>query len=132
MNRPDPRAPAITALIVALTALGQISTSIYLPSLPTLAMTFGSGPAALNLTLSGFLLGFAVFQMVYGPLSDHMGRRPVLLAGLVFYIAATLACALAVGVRGLIIGRIAQGMAACCGPVAPSPLRAWTSFRARP
>lgn len=117
MIRPDPRSPSITALIVALTALGQISTSIYLPSLPTLASTFGSGPAVLNLTLSGFLLGFAVCQMVYGPLSDHFGRRRVLLAGLVLYIAASLACALAVDVRGLILARVAQGMAACCGPV---------------
>jgi DHA1 family bicyclomycin/chloramphenicol resistance-like MFS transporter len=70
-----------------------------------------------NLTLSGFLLGFALGQMIFGPISDRFGRRPVLFAGLGLYLAASLVCTFAPDIRVLIAGRVLQGMAACAGPV---------------
>lgn len=115
--RVDPESLSVGALLTALVALGQISTSIYIPSMPSIVVDLATTPARVNLTLSGFLLGFAVCQMVFGPLSDRLGRRPVLFAGLGLYLAATLLCTLAPTITALITGRVLQGMAACAGPV---------------
>jgi DHA1 family bicyclomycin/chloramphenicol resistance-like MFS transporter len=115
--KPSPDSLAVGALLTALVALGQISTSIYLPSLPSLVGELATTPERVNLTLSLSLLGFAVGQLIYGPLSDRFGRRPVLLAGLALYLASTVACSFAGSIDALIVGRVLQGMTACCGPV---------------
>lgn len=104
-------------LLTALVAFGPLSTDLYLPSLPTLVAVFGSDPATVQLTLSVFLVGFAVSQLVYGPLSDRFGRRPVLLAGILLYLAASLACMVATSIEQLIAARFLQAVGACCGPV---------------
>ena len=108
---------AVTALLAALVALGPISTDLYLPSLPALARGFGASVGEVQLTLSVFLAGFAVAQLAYGPLSDRFGRRPVLLGGLVLYVAAGVACALASSMGVLIAARGVQAIGACAGPV---------------
>jgi len=108
---------AVTALLAALVALGPISTDLYLPSLPALARGFGASVGEVQLTLSVFLAGFAVAQLAYGPLSDRFGRRPVLLGGLVLYVAAGVACALAPSMGVLIAARGVQAVGACAGPV---------------
>ncbi len=108
---------AVTALLAALVALGPISTDLYLPSLPALARGFGASVGEVQLTLSVFLAGFAVAQLAYGPLSDRFGRRPVLLGGLVLYVAAGVACALAPSMSALIAARGVQAVGACAGPV---------------
>ncbi len=115
--KPHPESLAVGALLTALVALGQISTSIYIPSMPSLVAALNTGPEPVNLTLSGFLMGFAVAQLVYGPLSDRFGRRPVLLAGVALYLLASLACAVVASIEALIAARILQGVAACSGPV---------------
>ncbi len=107
----------IGALITALVALGQISTSLYTPSLPSLAQALHATQQQANLTLSLFLIGFAPAQLVIGTLSDRYGRRPVLMIGLLAYIAASFACALAPTIGILLLGRFVQGIAACTGPV---------------
>ncbi|TVR98641.1 MAG: Bcr/CflA family efflux MFS transporter [Rhodospirillales bacterium] len=112
-----PGSLAVGALLTALVALGQISTSIYIPSMPSLVLVFDTTSAAVSWTLSSFLLGFAVGQLVYGPLSDRFGRRPVLLAGLALYVAASVACVYVTTIEGLVVGRLLQGMTACAGPV---------------
>jgi len=118
-----PRRPAhdqtltILVLLMALMALGQISTSIYTPSMPSLVGLFATSPATVNLSLSLFLFGFAVCQLVFGPLSDRYGRRPILFAGLILYCMASLICALAPTIEVLVVGRFLQGMAASVGPV---------------
>ena len=112
-----PESLPVGALLTALVALGQISTSIYIPSMPSIVVDLATTPDRVNLTLTGFLLGFALCQMIFGPISDRFGRRPVLFVGLGSYLAASLLCALAPGIGVLIAGRVLQGMAACAGPV---------------
>lgn len=113
----QPNSTSVTVLLSALVALGPISTDLYLPSLPGLARYFGVGMAEVQLTLSTFLAGLAVAQLAYGPLSDRFGRRPVLLAGLCIYVAATIACMTATSITLLIVARFAQALGACVGPV---------------
>ncbi|MBK8174280.1 MAG: multidrug effflux MFS transporter [Rhodospirillales bacterium] len=113
----DPESLIVGALLTALVALGQISTSIYIPSMPAIVEALATTPDRVNLTLTGFLLGFAACQMVFGPLSDRCGRRPTLFAGLGLYAASSMVCWLATDIRWLIVGRVLQGMAACVGPV---------------
>jgi DHA1 family bicyclomycin/chloramphenicol resistance-like MFS transporter len=113
--RPDNLAVAI--LLTALVAFAAISTDLYLPSLPAIARAFASDTAEVQLTLSVFLVGFGASQVVYGPLSDRYGRRPVLIAGLGLYIAASLACMAAPGIGFLIAARFFQALGACAGVV---------------
>jgi DHA1 family bicyclomycin/chloramphenicol resistance-like MFS transporter len=116
-SRPAPDSLPVGALLTALVALGQISTSIYAPSMPSLVQALATTPTRVALTFSLFLVGFAAGQLLFGPLSDRFGRRPVLMAGILLYIAASLACVLASSIETLIVGRFVQGVAASVGPV---------------
>ncbi len=113
----DSRSRRIATLLTCLVALGPLSTDLYLPSLPAMVDVFGTDVARVQLTLSVFLVGFAVSQLAYGPLSDRFGRRPVLLGGLAIYCVASLACAFATTIGGLIAARFLQALGGCCGPV---------------
>ena len=104
-------------MLTLLLALGAISTDLYLPSLPGIARAFGTDEAQTQLTLGFFLVGLALGQLAYGPLSDRYGRRPVLFAGLSIYIAASLACMLAPTIEFLIAFRFLQAIGACAGIV---------------
>lgn len=117
MAKPRASSPAVTILLAALVALGPISTDLYLPSLPGLARAFETDVAEVQLTLSVFLVGLAVGQLAYGPLSDRFGRRPVLIAGLVIYTVASVACAMAASIPVLVTARFLQAIGACAGPV---------------
>jgi len=112
-----PNGLPVTALLTALVALGPLSTDLYLPSLPGMARSFAAPVAEIQLTLSVFLVGLALGQLAYGPLSDRFGRRPVLLVGLALYGLASLACLLAPGIGLLIVLRFLQALGACAGPV---------------
>jgi DHA1 family bicyclomycin/chloramphenicol resistance-like MFS transporter len=114
--RPSNSLP-VTALLTALVALGPISTDLYLPSLPSLARYFAVGVDDIQLTLSVFLVGLATAQLVYGPLSDRFGRRPVLLVGLAIYVVASVVCMLSPSVPVLVVARFVQAVGACVGPV---------------
>ena len=107
---------ALTAVLAFLTALGPLSTDMYLPSLPAIGRALGAPAAGVQLTLSAFLLGFAVGQFVYGPVSDVVGRRPVLMFGLGLFVAASVACALAPSIATLVAARFAQALGAS-GPI---------------
>lgn len=113
--RPD--SLAVGAILTALAALGQISVSLYIPSLPSLAADLGATAESANLTLSLLLVGLAGGQLLYGPLSDRFGRRRVLIAGLTVYLLASVLCAVAPTIEALIAARILQGLGACAGPV---------------
>ena len=114
---PHPKSLAVGALLTVLVALGQISNSVYIPSMPALVLAFDTDMARVNLTFTVFLAGFAVSQIVYGPLSDRFGRRRVLLGGLVLYFLASVACAVSSTIETLIAARFAQAVGACAGPV---------------
>ena len=113
---PAPRRGRVV-LITALVALGPLSTDLYLPSLPALTRDLDSDVAQAQLTLSLFLVAFACCQLVYGPLSDRFGRRPVILGGTAVYLLATIACTLAPTMEWLVAARFFQAVGACAGPV---------------
>lgn len=112
-----PRSRPVTTLLVLLVAFGPASTDLYLPALPSIARAFGSDPGAAQLTLSVFLLGFALAMLAHGPLSDRFGRRPVLFGALLVYLVASAACALAPSMEALILARFLQALGACAGAV---------------
>lgn len=117
MTRLAPESRGVGALLVGLVAMMAISTDLYLPSLPSIARDFGVDVAAAQLTLSAFMLGIAAGQVVVGPLSDHFGRRPVLVAATACYALASVACALAQGIDALVASRVVQALGACAGGV---------------
>jgi DHA1 family bicyclomycin/chloramphenicol resistance-like MFS transporter len=100
----------LTLLLAMLTALGPLSMDMNLPSLPDNAHVLAAPTARTQLTVSSYLIGFAVGQVIYGPLSDRHGRRPVLLAAVALYLTSTLACAAAQSVDPLIAARFLQGV----------------------
>lgn len=116
-KRPAPTSFAVAALLTALVAFGPISTDLYLASLPDMARDFKTSVEMVQLTLSVFLAGFACAMLVYGPLSDRFGRRPVILAGVCIYLVGSVACMLAPTIETLIASRFLQALGACCGPV---------------
>lgn len=107
---------AMTAVLAMLTALGPLSTDFYLPSLPDIARVMQSDIAGAQATLSSFLFGFAAGQILWGPLSDRLGRKPVLLTGLGIFVLATLACAFAPSIGALTTARAFQALGAS-GPI---------------
>ena len=100
----------LTLLLAMLTALGPLSMDMYLPSLPDISHALAAPAARTQLTISSYLIGFAVGQVAYGPLSDRYGRRPVLLAAITLYLTSTLACTAAQSVDVLIAARLLQGV----------------------
>jgi MFS transporter, DHA1 family, multidrug resistance protein len=111
-----PNTFALTALLALMTALGPLSTDMYLPSLPAIGLSLGASTAQVQLTLSAFLLGFAGGQIFYGPFSDKYGRRPLLLGGLALFIVASLLCMIAPSIELLIAARFLQALGAA-GPI---------------
>ena len=112
-----PRSAGYVALLVALGSFGSLTMSIYTPVMPSVGADLGAGSDSVKLTLTTYMLGFAIGQLFYGPLSDRYGRRPVLLVGVSFFIATTLACSLAPSIGSLIGLRVLQGLGAASGAV---------------
>ncbi len=107
----------VTLVLGGLTALPPLSMDMYLPALPEVTGALHSPAATVQLTLTACLMGMALGQLVVGPMSDKWGRRRPLLAGMVVYVLATAACALA-PTAGLLIGcRLVQGLAGAAGIV---------------
>ena len=92
----------LTVVLGILTAYAPLSTDMYLPSLPTIAGEFGVTTAMVQQTLSVFFIGLAAGQVVYGPLSDRLGRRGPLFVGSTLYTLACIGCALAPSLNSLI------------------------------
>ncbi|MEZ5666369.1 MAG: multidrug effflux MFS transporter [Alphaproteobacteria bacterium] len=115
--RARPDSLPVAVLLTMIVALGPVSTDLYLPSLPAIGRVLGADQPSVQLTLSLFLVGFALCQLVHGPLSDRFGRRPVLLGGLGLYLAASVGCAFAPTIDWLVAGRFLQAVGACVGPV---------------
>lgn len=118
-ERPPERPNTVLlAVIVSMTvAFGPMTIDLYLPALPSIATALSADAAAVQRTLNVYMIGFAFSQLIYGPLSDRFGRRPLLLVGVGIYIAASIACGLAQSVDQLVAFRFLQAVGASCGPV---------------
>jgi MFS transporter, DHA1 family, multidrug resistance protein len=104
--------PGQAAVAIALLlGLQPVTTDIYLPALPHLAQDLGIGMGGVQLTMSALLLAFGLAQLVWGPVADRVGRRPVLLTGLALYLVASIGSVLAGGIETLVAWRALQGAA---------------------
>ncbi|HET6467349.1 MAG TPA: multidrug effflux MFS transporter [Geminicoccaceae bacterium] len=114
---PGVLSPFVMLLLVAVTALGPVAMQIFLPALPAIqeGLSVSFGTAQLTLSLSA--LSIALATLAYGPLADRLGRRPVLLAGIVIYLGGSLMCTLAPEIWTLVIGRIIQAAGGAGGMV---------------
>ncbi len=102
-------------LLALITLSGTLAMHMFVPALPRAARELGASAGAMQGTVSLYILGLAVGQLAYGPLSDRYGRRPLLVAGLALYTVAGLAAALAPGVRTLLAARLVQALGGCAG-----------------
>ena len=109
----------IALVLGLLAAVGPFAIDMYLPALPMVAADLGASIAGVQATLSAFFIAFGVSQLVYGPLSDRMGRRPPLLIGLGVFLLGTLGCVLAPDVGWLTAARVVQGIGAAAVMVVP-------------
>jgi MFS transporter, DHA1 family, multidrug resistance protein len=110
------RAPArLLALLIAMTGVSSLSLNILAPAIPTLVVKFATEPANVQLTISLYLMGLAVAQLVFGPLSDRFGRRPVVLSGLALASVASTAAIFAGSIVSLVLWRVLQSLGASTG-----------------
>jgi Bcr/CflA subfamily drug resistance transporter len=100
-------------ILIFYEVITYLSNDLYLPALPHLMRDFSSSPAIAQLTLTAWFLGAASTQLIIGPLSDHYGRRPILLSGIILFILSTIACATTHSITLLLIARFIQGSAVC-------------------
>ena len=95
--------------------MSSLSLNILVPAIPGMTVVFAAEPAGVQLTISLYLVGLAVAQLVFGPLSDRFGRRPVLLVGLAIAAMASSAAIFAASITALIAARVAQSLGASTG-----------------
>jgi DHA1 family bicyclomycin/chloramphenicol resistance-like MFS transporter len=105
----------LLALLIAMAGTSSLSLNILVPAMPGLATKLAADPARVQLTVSLYLMGLAVAQLVFGPLSDRFGRRPVVLAGLALATVASTAAIFAASIATLVIARVAQSLGASTG-----------------
>lgn len=110
-----PRATAPLWLLVLITISGTLAMHMFVPALPDAAHGLGVSSAAMQMTISVYIMGLAGGQLFYGPLSDSFGRRPMLLLGLALYTLAGLAALLAANVHTLVAARLIQALGGCAG-----------------
>lgn len=107
----------LMASLTAIMSMTAYSVDSFLPAFPVAADAFGVRPSALQLTLSAFLIGIAAGQLIFGPLSDRLGRRGPLITGAAVCAAAAIVAAIAPDVTTLIVARFIQGFAGSSGTV---------------
>ena len=116
--RQGPGFAETVALIAALMGLTALAIDTMLPALPAIGDSFGLVEAnELQLVVFSYMVGFGIAQIVYGPLSDVWGRRPLVIAGLVILIVGAIISALATGFTGLLVARVLQGIGAASARV---------------
>lgn len=108
---------AIFLLLALLMGFASISTDFYLPALPTMAVALNARPGALAFTISGFLVGFTLGQLMWGPISDRYGRRKPLAIGVLLFVLGSAGCALSVSGASIIAARMVQALGASAGVV---------------
>ena len=108
---------SVTLILGALTAFAPMSIDMYLPGLPTLGREFHAEAGTVELTLTAFFVALALSQLLYGPFADRFGRKAPLYVGLILYVVASVACALAPDIYTLIGMRFLQASGGCAGIV---------------
>lgn len=111
------KSPFFILILASLMTLGPMGIDMYLPSLPAMIAHFGTDTATGQLTMSVFMLGFGGGQIMMGPLTDRLGRKPVMLTGLVLFAVASLLCAFSTSIEMLLAARFLHGLAGASGPV---------------
>ncbi|MGY2051891.1 multidrug effflux MFS transporter [Methylobacterium sp. JK268] len=106
-------ARASLPLLVAVTMTGTVALHIFVPVLPAAAADLGTSPVVAQLTITLYLVGLACGQLVYGPLSDRFGRRPVLIGGMSLYLAGLVLAIPAPSIGVLVAARVLQSLGAC-------------------
>ncbi|WP_316862012.1 multidrug effflux MFS transporter [uncultured Cohaesibacter sp.] len=101
-------------ILSALMAFTSLSTDIYLPAMPMMAKELNGNA---ELTVTGFLIGFAIAQLIWGPISDSIGRRKPLFIGMLVFVIGSVGCALAQSMEQIIFWRVFQAFGACTGPM---------------
>jgi MFS transporter, DHA1 family, multidrug resistance protein len=107
----------VLAILSTLLAFASISTDLYLPAMPAMGQALHAGAGAIALTVSGYLIGFSLGQLFWGPVGDRYGRRIPVAVGLVLFVIGAAGCALAGSVAGMIFWRVVQALGACAGVV---------------
>src|SRR4051794_41429501 len=118
----------VVAILSALMGFASISTDLYLPAMPAMGGSLGADAGTVELTVSGYLIGFSLAQLLWGPIGDRYGRRGPVAIGLVLFVIGSAGCALAgstgamIGWRGVQTGgacaRVGLAPALGCGPFA--------------
>jgi DHA1 family bicyclomycin/chloramphenicol resistance-like MFS transporter len=109
--------PRLLVVLGTLLGFASISTDLYLPALPRMAEALGAEQSALELTVSGYLVGFSAGQLLWGPISDRYGRRSPVAVGLVIFALGAAGCALSTTAGQLILWRVVQALGASAGVV---------------
>ena len=109
----------LALILGALTAIGPLAIDMYLPALPTIAREFGVDASVVQSSLAAYFIGIAIGQAFYGPLSDRLGRKPILYLGLALFMVSSIGCAQAESVNALIAFRFLQALGGCAPIVIP-------------
>ena len=115
--RPSATPWGLVFLLGSLTAFAPMSIDMYLPAFPAMGAELGADASQQQATLAFFLFGMAIGQFLYGPASDRFGRRIPILVGIAVYVAASIACALAISPEWMIAARFVQALGGCAGAV---------------
>lgn len=117
------RTPPKLGTLVVLTGMSVLTLNMFLPSLPSIAREFDASYGLVNLSISGYLILTGILQLIVGPLSDRFGRRPVMLAGLIVFVLASLGCALSTSITSFLAFRMIQGIVISGSVLAKAAIR---------
>ena len=112
-GRPSPRAPLW--LLVLITLSGTMAMHVFVPALPVAGQALGASPASMQQTITLYVIGLAAGQLIYGPISDALGRRPALLIGLGIYLSASLMALFSPTLEWLVVARLLQALGGAAG-----------------
>ncbi len=115
--KPDRASLSLLVLLGALTAFDPLSIDMYLPAFPQIGRDLHAGASLVELSLTSFFIGMTLGQLIYGPLSDHYGRKKPLIAGMTVYLLASFGCAFSRSIHVLILFRVLQALGGCAGMV---------------
>jgi len=119
INKVKGAVPSIL-ILVFMVSVGPFGDTEYTPSLPRIAHSLGVHYSLVQLTMTSYLLGYAISQLFYGPVSDRFGRKPIMLSGAMVFVIGSLVCLFSFSIWQLIAGRFVQAIGSCAGGVIAS------------